>query len=1140
MSKQKLSKGFIYLLIMLMLLPNFSPLTVYAETSDAILHHDFEAGTDGWTTISWQGAATVAQSDEASSSGDYALKVTDREKRASGAFVNMTDATYDVGATYKITYDMKMSETEDVAFPTVKVAGGSGDQYLNNGGATISAETFTAVETPAFTVPEGLKEVALYIEFGEGESLQDYYLDNVKLHLVEAAPVEEAPTDKTEESTDKPLAETFSAINFESSDASGFVSRGGEEVLTVTDETNHTQDGAMSLKVENRSRNWHGPSLDVYNYVDQGELYEISAWVKMVEGSDELKLSTQVGDGDTASYNNITSAQVTANEWVNLKGTYRYSSLGGGNLSIYVEGASATSSFYLDDVTFTKLESAPIVIEDITPIKDVYQDDFLIGNAVSMSEFEGVRLELLKKHFNLVSAENAMKPSYAYDEDGNFNFDAEKLLVETAIEEGFKVHGHVLVWHQQSRDALYQDEAGNPLSREEALENMYTHIETTMAAFKDYDDHLISWDVVNEAMLDSASAPYDEWESNLRQSGWYKAIGPDYIELAFKKARETADQLGLDVVLYYNDYNEDQQNKAQSIYHMIKDINERYQEENPGELLIQGMGMQSHYNMYTNPDNVRLSMERFIDLGVEIGVTELDVTAGSGGVQTEREANRQAYIYAELFSLYKEHADHISRVTIWGLNDATSWRAEQSPLLFDANLQSKLAYEAIMDPETFLENYEETTVPVREGQALQAETAPVIDGVEDDAYENAPVLSIDRFQQAWSTASGEAKVIYDQDYLYVLVNVANDVLDVTSANAWEQDSVEVFVDQTNSKAPNYDAAEGIGQYRVNAENTQSFGNGNVYEGFESSTKINGTSYTVEMAIPLTEITPSNDTVIGFDLQINDGEDGTRAGVATWNDTTGQGFQDPSVFGEITLTTDITEETPTPSEPEEETPTPSEPEEETPAPGEPEEETPTPGESEETNEPTDNDDTQAEPDKVIALAQAPVVVSQGEMVAIESLDAVIKMPKDLPAGTTMTVDKYNEDTFTAESGNALIVSGEIVTVNLTFPEGYEDYEGEFELTLGVNADAENPAVYYLGEDGWELRGGDYDEENGVIRLIVSGFSTYGVFETEVDSAAGETLPNTSTMMFNWSMIGAMLLLMSGGLFYLEKRKQLNKR
>ncbi|MGM0523506.1 MAG: LPXTG cell wall anchor domain-containing protein, partial [Bacillota bacterium] len=202
--------------------------------------------------------------------------------------------------------------------------------------------------------------------------------------------------------------------------------------------------------------------------------------------------------------------------------------------------------------------------------------------------------------------------------------------------------------------------------------------------------------------------------------------------------------------------------------------------------------------------------------------------------------------------------------------------------------------------------------------------------------------------------------------------------------------------------------------------------------------------------------------------------------------------------------------------------------------------PTPDESEETNEPTDNDDTQAETDKVIGLSQAPVVVSQGETVVIDSLDTSIKMPNDLPAGTTMTVDTYNEETFTAESGTTLNVSGEIITVNLSFPDGSEGYEGEFELTLGVNADAENPAVYYLGEDGWELRGGDYDEENGVIRLIVSGFSTYGVFEAEVDSATGETLPNTSTMMFNWSMIGATLLLMSGGLFYLGKRKQLTRR
>lgn len=1070
----------------------------------SIIKHDFETETHGWEKLSWGEELTTALTTAEAYTGDQSLEVT-RTGFGSKLSLNLTDQLTE-GETYKLSFHLKLKEgTEQLRLASKYSYPETSNEYPWIINTKEVGTEWVRFESGEINYMPGTTEFIVYLESEQTEGTPSvYYLDDVEVvHL------EKETTD------DKPAAETLSLIDFESGDASGFVARGEVEELTVTDETNHTPDGTMSLKVENRSQNWHGPSLDVYNYVDQGELYEVSAWVKMVEGSDELKLSTQVGAGDTASYNNITSAQVTANEWVNLKGTYRYSSLGGGNLSIYVEGASATSSFYLDDVTFTKLESAPIVIEDITPIKDVYQDDFLIGNAVSMSEFEGVRLELLKKHFNLVSAENAMKPSYAYDEEGNFNFDAEKLLVETAIEEGFDIHGHVLVWHQQSRDALYQDEAGNPLSREEALENMYTHIETTMAAFKDYDDHLISWDVVNEAMIDSANAPYDDWESNLRQSGWYKAIGPDYIELAFKKARETANHLGLDVVLYYNDYNDDQQNKAQSIYHMIKDINERYQEENPGELLIQGMGMQSHYNMNTNPTNVRLSMERFIELGVEIGVTELDVTAGSGGVQTAKEANRQAYIYAELFSLYKEHAEHISRVTIWGLNDATSWRAEQSPLVFDANLQSKLAYEAIMDPETFLLNYEEEQVPVREGQAIKTETTPILDGVEDGLYKEAMTLSVDRFQQAWSTATAEAKAVWDDDFLYVLVNVTNDVLDVTSANAWEQDSVEVFVDQLNSKAPNYDAAEGIGQYRVNVENVQSFGNGNVYEGFKSATKVNGTSYTVEMAIPLTNITPSNETVIGFDLQINDGEDGTRVGVATWNDTSGQGFQDPSVFGEVTLVSDDTDETPTPGEPGEETPTP----------GEPEEETPTPGDENSTNN-----------DTVIGLSKAPVRVSKGETIVIEDLKATIKMPNDLPEGTTITVGTYDEETYTAANGEKLNVRGEIITVNLVFPEGFEGYEGEFKLTLGVNADADNPAVYYLGEDGWELRGGDYDEENGVIRLMVSGFSTYGVFETEVDDAAGETLPDTSTMMFNWSVIGAILLLVSAGLFRVNKRKQ----
>lgn len=56
-----------------------------------------------------------------------------------------------------------------------------------------------------------------------------------------------------------------------------------------------------------------------------------------------------------------------------------------------------------------------------------------------------------------------------------------------------------------------------------------------------------------------------------------------------------------------------------------------------------------------------------------------------------------------------------------------------------------------------------------------------------------------------------------------------------------------------------------------------------------------------MKIPFKKITPSNNVKVGFDAQINDAKDGSRQSVAAWNDTTGNGYQDTSVYGVLTLT-----------------------------------------------------------------------------------------------------------------------------------------------------------------------------------------------------------------------------------------------
>lgn len=246
----------------------------------------------------------------------------------------------------------------------------------------------------------------------------------------------------------------------------------------------------------------NGPSLRVEQYLTEGHEYRISAWVRLISpNSSQLQLSTQVGSGGSASYNIIQGRTFTSAEgWVKLEGLYRYNSLGNGFVTIYIESSNnANASFYIDDIKLEPTSSGPIEVDLTLPsIKEIYEDYFMIGSAVSSNEFEGNRLRLLKHHFNVVTAENAMKPGYAYDTFPYFDFTAEDALVDGALTEGFLVAGHVLVWHQQSVDALHTAPNGDPLPREEALDNLRRHITTVVEHFG---DRVISWDVVNEAIV---------------------------------------------------------------------------------------------------------------------------------------------------------------------------------------------------------------------------------------------------------------------------------------------------------------------------------------------------------------------------------------------------------------------------------------------------------------------------------------------------------------------------------------------------------------------------------------------------------------------------------------------------------------
>lgn len=760
------------------------------------------------------------------------------------------------------------------------------------GGADIKAgEAFTLTGT--YTV-DADKDVSLRVQSNDTGASVPFYIGEIIITEADAQinGRDEQPA---------PPAESFTTITFEDQTAGGFTGRAGTEILKVTGEANHTEGGKYSLKTEGRSSTWHGPQLRVERYVAKGCEYKISVYVKLISPeSAQLQLSTQIGEGTGASYVNIANRSISTKDgWVRLEGTYRYNSTGNGYLTIYVESAdSPEASFYIDDISFepTGLKAEGIEM-GLKPVKEVYQDDFLIGTAISLQDLDGMRFDLLKTHFNSITAENAMKPGELQRTKGVFTFEGADKLVDAALDAGMKVHGHTLVWHQQTPVwmNISSDYGGNTvyLSREEALENMRNHIRTVMEHFG---DRVISWDVVNEAMSDNPSNPSD-WRGSLRKSPWYHAIGEDYVEQAFLAAREVLDEHPeWDIRLYYNDYNLDNQNKAQAVYNMVKEINENYRKTHPGKLLIDGIGMQGHYGVNTNPTNVELSLKRFIDLGVEVSISELDIRAGSNHQLTEQEAGAQAYLYAQLFKLFRDNASHIARVTFWGMDDGSSWRASENPLLFDKALKAKPAYYAVIEPDKLINDYKPETT--ESNRTYASFGTPVIDGKVDEVWKEASEIRINRYQTAWHGAGGTAKVLYDESNLYVLFKVNDTQLDKGSANPWEQDSVEVFIDENNAKTSFYQADDG--QYRVNYENEASFNPENISEGFESATEVSGTNYTVEVKIPFRTIKPVSNMQIGFDVQINDGKNGARQSIATWNDTTGNAYQDTSVIGILTF------------------------------------------------------------------------------------------------------------------------------------------------------------------------------------------------------------------------------------------------
>ncbi len=187
------------------------------------------------------------------------------------------------------------------------------------------------------------------------------------------------------------------------------------------------------------------------------------------------------------------------------------------------------------------------------------------------------------------------------------------------------------------------------------------------------------------------------------------------------------------------------------------------------------------------------------------------------------------------------------------------------------------------------------------------EGTPVIDAVADELWADAATITTDLWALGNNGATATVKTMWDSNHLYVFAVVSDSLLSKASANAYEQDSIEVFLDQNNGKTSSYESDDG--QYRVNFDNERSFGGSTVTTTLTSAAVTTTWGYAVELAITLTDVVPQDGVVVGFDFQVNDDGDGAgaRTSIAKWSDPTDSSWQSTSRFGVLEF---VEESTPT--------------------------------------------------------------------------------------------------------------------------------------------------------------------------------------------------------------------------------------
>jgi len=510
-------------------------------------------------------------------------------------------------------------------------------------------------------------------------------------------------------------------------------------------------------------------------------------------------------------------------------------------------------------ILFSCLNKKESIEKNIPSLKDVFKNDFLIGAAIENSQLDSeVHKQLFLKHFNSVTAENCMKMERLYPMGNKLDFTEADELVKFATDNNINIRFHTLIWHEQCPGWFFLENR-ETVSKEKLKERMKNHIMQVVGRYK---GKIYAYDVVNE--------PIDgDQPDGLKRNPYYNILGEEYIDLAFRWARE-ADP---NAKLYINEIFSYQPHKRRALVNLVKRLKER-------GVPIDGIGMQMHCTI-TDPTigAFEAAIKAYSELGVEIQITELDMTVydgyqkGSYRYIHPRLLNEQAHRIKDIFSIINKYKDSVKSVTFWGMADDHTWlnyhfvERNDWPLPFDVNLKAKPFYWAMVDPGRLDPRINNVEVI---GGTIN------IDGVKDDLWQFANsfprILKNNKFK-------ADIKAVWDSKYLYVLV-------DAKGIDKSKNNDITFFIDEKNNKKSKMGKKDYIIKYKLDKK----------WKNTEDSAYIKtGKSYIFETRIPFKYIDTDIAESIGFDILVKNGKNFIK-----WNDLKDINGKKPKFWGVLDL------------------------------------------------------------------------------------------------------------------------------------------------------------------------------------------------------------------------------------------------